>query len=116
VGEALAYAWEHWDAVQAMDNPVGYLFRVGQSRIRQRKRPQLFAAEPSRIPEFEPRLVEALMDLPTSQRTAVWLAHGCGWSHPDIATVLGISPSTVATHVSRGLTKLRTALGVDSHA
>src|SRR5690606_8723521 len=27
--EALAYAWEHWDEVRRMENPLGYLFRVG---------------------------------------------------------------------------------------
>ncbi|MEM8708987.1 MAG: hypothetical protein AAGE98_21175 [Actinomycetota bacterium] len=28
--EALAYGWQHWDRVAAMDNPVGYLYRVGE--------------------------------------------------------------------------------------
>ncbi|MCP4959140.1 MAG: hypothetical protein GY925_07705 [Actinomycetia bacterium] len=41
VSEALAFAWEHWDRVAVMGNPVGYLFRVGQSRTRNRKRPRL---------------------------------------------------------------------------
>ena len=27
--EALTHAWEHWDRVQGMANPSGYLFRVG---------------------------------------------------------------------------------------
>ena len=27
--EALAYGWEHWDRVGAMDNPAGYSYRVG---------------------------------------------------------------------------------------
>ena len=30
--EALAVAWERWDQVRQMANPVGYLFRAGQSR------------------------------------------------------------------------------------
>ncbi len=30
--EALAYGWEHWDRVRGMDEPVGYLCRVGQSK------------------------------------------------------------------------------------
>lgn len=29
--EALARAWEHWADVVEMSNPVGYLYRVGQS-------------------------------------------------------------------------------------
>ena len=36
--EALAYAWEHWDRVQQMTNPAGYLFRVGTSRSRRLRR------------------------------------------------------------------------------
>lgn len=29
VAEALAYAWEHWARVRDLDNPAGYLYRVG---------------------------------------------------------------------------------------
>ena len=29
--DALSWAWEHWERLQAMDNPVGYLYRVGQT-------------------------------------------------------------------------------------
>jgi hypothetical protein len=37
LAEAMAYAWTHFDELRAMDNPVGYLFRVGQSRTRPRR-------------------------------------------------------------------------------
>lgn len=30
--EAFAYAWENWDRLKAMQNPAGYLYRVGQSQ------------------------------------------------------------------------------------
>jgi len=116
VAEALAYGWEHWSTVSTLENPVGYLFRVGQSRVRIRKRPRLFVEEPARIPEVEPFLTTALMKLPLSQRTAVWLAHGCGWSHAEVAAVLGVSTSTVSTHVARALTRLRSELGVETDA
>ncbi|NNE11664.1 MAG: hypothetical protein HKN41_05395 [Ilumatobacter sp.] len=112
VGEALAYAYEHWGELRLMDNPVGYLYRVGQSKSRPRKRLRLFQRSPDLIPEVEPGLPDALAALPDTQRIAVWLAHGCDWSHDEIATTLGVSRSTVATHVSRGLTRLRTELGV----
>lgn len=112
VAEACAYAFEHWGAVCAMSNPVGYLFRVGQSRTRARKTPRLFREQPAAIPDVEPRLIELLLALPRSQRTAVWLAHGCAWSHPEIAEAMDVSTSTVATHVSRGLDRLRQELGV----
>jgi RNA polymerase sigma-70 factor (ECF subfamily) len=114
VAEALAYIAEHWDELRQMDNPVGYLFRVAQSKSRPRKRPVLFRREPQVIPQFEPGLPDALRELPDAQRIAVWLAHGCDWTHGEIAEVLGVGTSTVATHVSRALTRLRTELGVMS--
>ena len=112
VGEALAWAFEHRDALSAMDNPVGYLYRVGQSKVRPRRPVRLFRVLPPSIPEVEPALVEALGALPDSQRTAIWLAHGCGWTHGEIAVVMEVAPSTVATHVSRGLRRLREVMGV----
>ncbi|MGB7880247.1 MAG: sigma factor-like helix-turn-helix DNA-binding protein [Ilumatobacteraceae bacterium] len=112
VGEALAYTAEHWDELRKMHNPVGYLYRVAQSKSRPRKRPALFRREPQLMPDIEPGLPDALRALPEPQRIAVWLDHGCDWTHAEIAEVLGVSPSTVATHVSRALARLRTELGV----
>jgi hypothetical protein len=43
--EALAYGWEHWRRIRSLDNPLGYLYRVGQSRTRPRR--------PLRSPEWE---------------------------------------------------------------
>ncbi len=113
VAEALAYSWQNWDRVSTMANPVGYIFRVGQSKIRTRRQPRLFERPPA-MPDIEPGLPVALMKLPQQQRTAVWLVHGCRWSHQEVAEVLGVSPSTVSTHVNRALIRLRTELGVPS--
>ena len=115
VGEALAYAWENWDRVASLDNPVGYIFRVGQSKIRTKRQPRLFE-RPRELPDIEPGLPSALLKLPRQQRAAVWLVHGCRWSHGEVAEVLDISPSTVSTHVNRALIRLRTELGVPSDA
>jgi len=113
VAEALAYAWENWSTISLFENPVGYLYRVGQSKTRRRKVPQLRAMVAPGIPDTEPGLPMALMALPPQQRAAVWLAHGCQWTHAEIAEALGISTSTVSTHVNRGLDSLRRRLGVD---
>ena len=115
--EALAYAWQHWSRIEQMDNPAGYLYRVGVSRTRRRRRPLPRLPEPSsfELPDVEPKLVPALRRLPESQRIAVWLVHGCGWSYADVAVALGIGASTVGTHVSRALATLRVELGVDEH-
>ena len=114
VAEALAWAFEHASDLATMTNPVGYLYRVGQSKSRLRKRVRLFRGEPVSIPEVEPGLATAMAALTTAQRTAIWLAHGCGWPHAEIAEVMDVSPSTVATHISRGLHRLRVELGVTS--
>ena len=73
--EALAYAWENWTRIQAMDNPVGYLYRVGQSKARWYHRPRAYFPPPERsvIPDVEPKLPEALKRLTRSQRTSVVL-------------------------------------------
>src|SRR5215207_7077722 len=42
-GDALSYAWEHWENVRGLKNPLGYLYRVGQSSTRRRKTPIVFA-------------------------------------------------------------------------
>lgn len=111
--EALAWAWEHWDFVQEMTNPVGYLYRVGSSRTR-RRRAGLAAVEPTEAHRFEPGLVPALERLSEKQRTVVVLVHGCGWTHQEVADAMGISRPTVGTHVSRAMDHLRRELGVDS--
>ncbi len=114
--EALAWAWEHWETVRDMDNPAGYLYRVGASRTRQR--PMRLAELRSNTTEhgYEPRLVPALTRLSERQRQAVVLVHGCGWTHQEVADALEISRSSVGTHVERALSHLRTELGVDDHA
>ena len=114
--EALGWAWEHWEEVQTMVNPAGYLYRVGQSRSRARRRVFLPAPGVLGIPEVEPALVPALLALPVTQRTAVWLVHGCGWTYGETAVAMDTSPTMVGNHVARGLKRLRRALKVDPDA
>jgi RNA polymerase sigma-70 factor (ECF subfamily) len=111
--EALAWAWQHWDEVQAMANPAGYLYRVGSSRTRPRRARFAPPPTPADAPGFEPGLVPALTRLSARQRTAVVLIHGCGWTHQEVADALDVSRSSVGTHVDRGMAQLRKELGVD---
>ena len=114
--EALAWAWEHWSEVEAMENPAGYLYRVGQSRSRSRRQGHLPEPEHVGVPDLEPGLVPALSGLPRRQRTAVWLVHACGWTYAETAEAMSVSRSAVGTHVSRGLNRLRRELEVDPDA
>lgn len=114
--EALAWGWEHRERLDGMHNPVGYLYRVGQSRSRRRRTALLPAPDTVGIPHVEPRLIDALTALPDRQRTAVWLVHACEWTQVEVAEALGVSPSAVSTHVARGLNALRNALEVNPDA
>ena len=97
--EALAYTFEHWDRIQHMDNPAGYLYRVGQSRTRPRRPLSLPAPETVGVPEVEPALIPALLRLPETQRTAVWLVHACEWRYAEVAEAMDTSVSMVGNHV-----------------
>ena len=119
LSEALAVAWERFDEIKAMENPAGYLYRVGQSRSRPRR-----SVEPARfpppadlgLPDVEPELPRALEALSERQRVSVTLVHGFGWTHREVADLLGLSTSSVQNHVERGLARLRSELGVKPRA
>ena len=113
--DALAYGWEHWERLRLMHNPVGYLFRVGQTAGRRA------AASPARgvvVPEapsepmVEPGLPDAIAGLSDNQRISTLLVHGAGWTFTEVGDLLGVHPGTIAKHVERGMRKLRRSLGV----
>ena len=123
--EALAWGWRNWDRLQTMDNPNGYLYRIGRNRVlrqraRERGRVDVRTLDdlPDRwqYPEFEPGLAGFLELLPRQQRTCVWLVHGLGYTLADVAGMLGCSRSTVAAHVRRALMVLRSDLEVPSES
>ncbi len=113
--EALSYGWQQWARVGEMENPAGYLYRVGVHWARRQGRRRLVwwgepRFEPG-LPEVEPRLGAALERLTTRQRQAVVLAVGLGLTHQEVAEWLGLSRSAVQNHVERGMAKLRRELG-----
>lgn len=119
--EALAWGWQNWGRVRGMDNPVGYLYRVGRTAALRGLSHDAASVSASvdvhpsswDLPSFEPNLAKFLAGLSEHQRLAVWMVHGLGLSHREVADLLECSRPTVATHVRRGLTKLRHHLGVD---
>ena len=115
--EALAYAWEHWVRLEQMENPAGYLYRVGQTAARRSRRPQGFLPPPrsSELPDFEPALLPALEALSDLQRVCVVMVHAYGWTQTEVAELLDVTPSTVRTHLARGLSRLRQQMEVAHH-
>jgi RNA polymerase sigma factor (sigma-70 family) len=114
--EALAWAWEHWARVCEMANPVGYLFRVGQSATRRQRRwhrPRVLlpteAGNPD-VGEMSGRLDEALVALPERQRAVVLLVHGYDYSYAEVAEMTGASLASVRNDLHRAMKRLRAQL------
>ncbi|MEM7339628.1 MAG: sigma-70 family RNA polymerase sigma factor [Actinomycetota bacterium] len=116
--DALAWAWQNWDRVQTFDNPVSYLFRVGQTHARRdaSRASRRLGGDSSawEMPAFEPKLSTSLGSLSEQQRVTVWMVHGLGYSQVEVAQLLECSPSSVATHLRRGMARLRQRLAVAS--
>ncbi len=117
--DALAWGWEHWDRMQELHNPTGYLYRVGRTSVRSewrrrsRRAPLFDVADRDCVPWVEPRLPKAMAELPERQRLTVALVHGYGWTQQEVADVLRVAPGTVKNHLDRGMAKLRRALGTE---
>jgi DNA-directed RNA polymerase specialized sigma24 family protein len=111
--EALAYAWENWSRVRGMAHPAAYLYRVGQSRTRDRKARVVFEVPDRGEIWVEPALAPALARLTERQRVAVVLVFGFGWQLREVAELCGIRVTTVQNHLERGLARLRAALEVE---
>lgn len=116
--DALSWAWEHWERVRRADNPAGYVYRVGCRRASRGRWARATADRPGSAtsPRFEPGLAPALGRLSVGQRQAVVLVEGYGMTYRQAADLLGVSRSTVQTHVARGLARLRDELGVVADA
>lgn len=110
--QALLYGLENWDRVSRMENPAGYLYRVGQ-RWGRRNRPPLIRlgdVADHHEPWAEPGLVPALEALPTRQRVAVVLRHGLDMGYREIAELTRSNEPAVRKAVERALRALRDAL------
>jgi RNA polymerase sigma-70 factor, ECF subfamily len=71
------------------------------------------ASDPSTdaaVREFEAAIADAVSDLPERRREVFVLSRREGLSHREIAEQLGLSPQTVANHLSSALSELREAL------
>jgi DNA-directed RNA polymerase specialized sigma24 family protein len=116
-----AYAWEHRDRLLRMSNPMGYLYRVSQSKARRYVGWTRRVMFPSRFPDVvhdDPVLHDVLgllAELTPEQRTCVLLVHGFGWSYEEVGELIGVRRSAVNNHVHRGLTRLRSnpSIGID---
>jgi DNA-directed RNA polymerase specialized sigma24 family protein len=108
--EAFAWAWEHRSSLSGIDRPVGYLYRVGQSKSRPRRLRRLYDRPLWPDVMVEPELAAGLAQLSERQRVIVVLVHGFDWTVSEVAELLNLKVSSVNTHLNRGLKKLRSRL------
>jgi RNA polymerase sigma-70 factor (sigma-E family) len=115
--EAFLRAYTHWERVSSAGNPPAYVKRIllnlhiGKSRGRVLVEiPSDLTARPGRVEVDEHQadeLLEMLDRLPGRQRAAVVLRYYEDLTDVEIGEVLGISPSTVRSSISRALQRLR---------
>jgi RNA polymerase sigma-70 factor (ECF subfamily) len=117
--EAMTVAWQRWDEIAAMENPGGYLFRIGQSRARphvrwRARRADFPSADPGSVSDDAAvlDLLRCMASLPHAQRACVLLVKSYGFAYREVADLLGITEAAVTNHVHRGLLRLRSMMEV----
>jgi RNA polymerase sigma-70 factor (sigma-E family) len=124
VAEAFARTYERW-AKGKVDDPGAYVRRAVVNEVRsswrrlavrrkhaakERRVEPSTAARADRLADADV-LERALTSLPARQRAVVVLRVVEDLSEQDVAAALGCSVGTVKSHLSRGLARLREALG-----
>lgn len=115
VDEAMVRAYQRWDAVSAMDNPAGWVYRVGlnYARSRIRRLTRYFTDDRQGIvsaPFVEPAIMRALGELSVDHRSVVVCRLLLGWSESDTAAALRIRPGTAKSRLHRALALLEQKL------
>jgi RNA polymerase sigma-70 factor (ECF subfamily) len=120
--EGMARAYARWDTVSELDNPGGWVFRVGFnwacSRWRKLRRERPMPDQlPGVVEQPDPAVtdaIQALALLPRPQRAVVVCRILLGLSTAETATALGVAEGTVKSRLARGLAALRDAVSKES--
>ncbi|MEV6306358.1 sigma-70 family RNA polymerase sigma factor [Actinoplanes sp. NPDC051861] len=122
MAEAMARAYTRWPAVRELDNPAGWVFRVGLNwatswwrKVRRERAPGSDddVAGPPGVAEDAVVAEQCLARLPRPQRAVVVCRILLDLSTAETAAALGISEGTVKSRLSRALADLRRALRVE---
>lgn len=87
--------------------------RIGRREVLSHTLPDVAVVDPIAITDARHLLVTALRQLPRQQRAAVVLRYLEDLPDEQVAEILGCSPTTVRSHVFRGLARLRPLLGAE---
>jgi RNA polymerase sigma-70 factor (ECF subfamily) len=123
--DAFLKAWERWDRVASMQDPVGYLYRSAMNLYRSRLRRVAVALRKAarQLPpddelaavEEREAVVRALAPLTPGQRAAVVLMDVLGLSSDQAGEALGLKPGTVRVQAARGRATLKREMEHDRH-
>lgn len=115
--EGMTRAFARWSGVRSLQNPGGWVYRVGlnwaTSWWRKRRREQPLPAAHDLPAADDPQVVVALAavrELPLAQRVVVVCRVLLDLSTVETAELLGIPTGTVKSRLARALTALRAAL------
>jgi RNA polymerase sigma factor (sigma-70 family) len=114
---AFLKVWERWDRVGEMQEPVGYLYRVGmnlyRSRLRRAGAALRHRVHPARARdelagvEARDEAARLLASLTPRERAAIVLTGFLDYTSEEAGRLLGIKGDTVRVLVGRGRAKLR---------
>lgn len=118
VDEAMARAYQRWPHVSQLENPGGWVYRVGlnwsRSVVRRRRRtPPIWITRPADVAPTatsDPSIDRALDRLSVDQRAVVVCRLLLGLSELQTADTLGIRPGTVKSRLARALERLQPLL------
>jgi RNA polymerase sigma-70 factor (ECF subfamily) len=121
--DAFLKVWERWEKVDAMDDPVGYLYRTAMNLFRKRYRRAVLAIRrsvglaPARddfaAADDREAVRRVLSTLPPRQRAALVLTEMLGFSPDEAGRALGVQTSTVRSLSRHGRESFRQAMEVD---
>jgi RNA polymerase sigma factor (sigma-70 family) len=116
--EAMTRAYMRWITVRDLDNPTGWVYRVGlnwaRSVLRRRRlgHPSLFRPERVDLPPVaDPAIHAALAALDVKHRAVIVCRFFLGWSEEQTALALDVRPGTVKSRMHRAKADLRVRLG-----
>jgi RNA polymerase sigma-70 factor (sigma-E family) len=124
----LAKVFPGWAAISRLDEPDAYVHRalINNNRSRYRRRrvrqlltpilPELAQEDGGRTVEERSLLIQALAELPPSQRAVVVLRYWEDLSEQQVADALGCSLGNVKSQANRGLRRLRQHPALASYA
>ena len=118
VDEAMARAYERWSHVETLENPVGWVYRVGlnwsRSLLRRSRRATpIWLATPDSGRDalgIDPAVDRALGELTVEQRAVVVCRLLLGYSEAQTADALDIRPGTVKSRLNRATIRLHVSL------